>query len=174
MENSCFFIKDFYFIKQNDETDLSFIPPLIRRKLSNIDKLTVCAINKIYNDKVDEIVFSSKVGEFDRLNSIISQYQEFDEVSPSTFSGSVHNYPVSFFTLFKKITIPYHALSSGDDSFYMGLIKAIISKKENVLYVYSDDVTISILISKKEGKKFNLNEIPKSPNDFINFIEGQG
>ena len=55
----------------------------------------------------------------------------------------------------------------------MGLIKAIISKKENVLYVYSDDVTTSILISKKEGKKFNLNEIPKSPNDFINLIERQ-
>ena len=173
MENSSFFIKDFYYIKKPDDIDLSFIPPLVRRKLSNIDKLTVCAVNKIYNDKVDEIVFSSKVGEFDRLNSIISQYQEFDEVSPSTFSGSVHNYPVSFFTLFKKITIPYYALSSGDDSFYMGLIKAVNSKKESVLYVYSDDFTISILISKKEGKKFNLNEIPKSPNNFINFIERQ-
>lgn len=172
MKTKCFYIKDFYYIKSPEEVDVSFIPPLIRRKLSTLDKLTLTTMNRVFTDEVEEIIFSSQHGETDRLNTIISQYQEMNEVSPTQFSASVHNYPIGFFTLFKKVNIPYYALSAGENSFSVGLTKSVISTKENTLFTYTDDVSISCIISKKEGKiKCNLNQISKSADGFINFLE---
>ena len=62
-----FYISDFYYIKSVEEFKSEKIPPLIRRKLSPIDKLAVEVISQVYNNDVEEIVFSSKQGEITRL-----------------------------------------------------------------------------------------------------------
>ncbi len=124
-------------INSENEIDVSFLPPLVRRRLSLLDKAVLTTMNKVYDEEVEEIVFSSEWGEFARLDKLIEQYQTLDEVSPAQFSASVHNFPVSFFTMNKKLNIPYHALSAGKDSFQAGFIKSIISKKR-VLYTYAD------------------------------------
>jgi len=163
MKKCTFFVENFCFIK---EADVSFIPPLTRRKLSLLDKLALTAMNKSFSPKTEEIVFASKNGEIDRLNDLISQYQEYNEVSPAQFSGSVHNYPAGFFCQHKKLNIPYYALSAGDDSLKNGIIKSIISDRENVLFIYADDYAISCIISKTKGKQYSL-------ENFLKFIEGQ-
>lgn len=155
MKNQRFYVKDFCYIKSENEIDVSFIPPIQRRKLSKLDKMTLTVMSKIYSDEIEEIVFASRYGESDRLNAIISEYKEFEEVSPTQFSASVHNYPVGFFTLIKKLNIPYYALSAGEETFYAGLIKSIISKK-NVLFVYSDKISIACIISQNTGKELKL------------------
>ena len=155
MKNQRFYVKDFCYIKSENEIDVSFIPPIQRRKLSKLDKMTLTVMSKIYSDEIDEIIFSSKDGESDRLNTIISEYKEFGEVSPTQFSASVHNYPVGFFTLIKKLNIPYYALSAGEETFYAGLVKSIISEK-NVLFVYSDKISIACIISKNAGAELVL------------------
>lgn len=129
-------VKSFCITSEN-EIDISFLPPLIRRRLSLLDKAVLTTMNHVYDDDVEEIVFSSQWGESARLDKLIEQYQTTNEVSPSQFSASVHNFPVSFFTMYKKLNIPYHALSAGKDSFQMGFIKSMISKKR-VLYTYAD------------------------------------
>ncbi len=178
---NCFYIKNFCYLKDENEIDVSFMPPLTRRKLSLLDKTTLALANKIFNESIEEIVFASKYGEFTRLDTIISQYQEMNEVSPAQFSASVHNYPVSFFTLYKKLNIPYHAISSGENSLAAGLVKSIISKKET-LFIYADVKNgvqgAACVILPESGifkAEYNaeISEINYGFSGFIEFLDGQ-
>ena len=85
------------------------------------------------------------------------------------FSGSVHNYPAGFFTLINKLNIPYYALSAGENSFYAGLVKSVISGKET-MFTYADTYNeikaVSVLISPSGGNPVTLKEV-----DYENFIE---
>lgn len=164
------FVKDFYYTK---EADTSFLPPLIRRKLGSLDKFAISAMESVYSKEIEEIIFASKNGEVDRLDKIISQYKEMNEVSPAQFSASVHNYPVGFFTLYKKINIPYFALAAGDKTFKNGLIAASISAHKNVLYVYAEkNFALSCLISKTEGE-IELSNIPETATELIKMLESK-
>ncbi len=171
-----FYIKDFCYIKDENALDVSFVPPLVRRKLSLLDKTVLMLADKMFNPNIEEIVFSSEYGEFTRLDTIISQYQEADEVSPSQFSASVYNYPVSFFTLYKKLNIPYHAISSGENSLAAGFFKSIISPIEEVLFVYADIKNkvhgAACVISKTYGNmKFEYDNSQTGQTGFEEFIE---
>ena len=126
MKNLPFCIEKFSYIVSEEQIDVSFISPLVRRKLSLLDKAALTTMFKVFElQDVEEIVFSSEYGEFTRLDNLIKQYQEFGETSPATFSTSVHNYPVSFFTLYNKLNLPYCALSAGKSSLGAGLVKSL-------------------------------------------------
>ena len=178
MKKTIFYISNFYCAKTKDDIDVSDIPPLLRRKLSPVDKACLCACNKIFREDVEELVFSSAYGEITRLDSIISQYQELNEVSPAQFSGSVHNYPAGFFTLYKKLNIPYYALASGENSISAGLVKSIFSEKRNTLFCYADDLALSCIISKNKGNiKCEFSDETEEDGDefnrFVDFLEGK-
>ena len=150
-----FYLNKFTFLKSLDEIEISEIPPLLRRRMSNLDKITFSLLNKIYEESVQNIVFSSQYGEFDRLIKIINQYKEEKQASPNVFSASVHNYPVSFFLSYIKKEIPYNALSSGENSISCGLISAIASKYDNLIFCYSD-----FYKDKIEGLALNISKTP--------------
>ena len=162
------FIRNFYF---TNEADVTFLPSLMRRKLSSLDKIALTVMEKVYIPEVQEIVFASQKGEVDRLNKIIEQYKESEEVSPAQFSASVHNYPVGFFTLYKKINIPYFALAAGDKTFKNAFIEAAISKYENVMFVYAEnDFALACIISKKDGK-IKVERTLENVGDFLTILE---
>ena len=178
MKKTIFYINGFYCANSPEDIDVSFIPPLLRRKLSPVDKACICAIEKVFRDDIDELVFSSEYGEITRLDSIISQYQELNEVSPAQFSGSVHNYPAGFFTLYKKLNIPYYALASGKNSISAGLVKSILSNKENILFCYADTLALACIISKNKGGikcsfESTMEENNDEYNSFSDFLEGK-
>ena len=70
-----FNIKKFSYCKEPDSEILKQIPMLIRRKLSNLDKLALTNILKVYEEGIENVVFSSQYGEFERLFKLIEQYQ---------------------------------------------------------------------------------------------------
>ena len=136
-----------YCTKNSKNTDVSFLPPMARRKLTAIDKTALCIMNECFST-LDEkqrnikIIFASQYGELDNLNKLIKQYKEENEVSPTTFSGSVHNSAVGQFSLLNKITQSYNSVSAEDVTFSAGLIEAILSaKKDCVLYCFCDSLT---------------------------------
>ncbi|MBR6098611.1 beta-ketoacyl synthase chain length factor [bacterium] len=133
-----FYVNKFDYAESTEAVDISFIPPIMRRRLSKLDKCTLSVLNKTFTDDIQNIVFSSQYGEFERLIKIITQYTEDKEVSPNTFSGSVHNYPVGFFLLNNKKSVPYNAVASGRNSISSGLLAAVISDYNNILYCYAD------------------------------------
>lgn len=133
-----FYVNKFNYFNDINDIDLSNIPPVVRRRMSALDKATLLVMDKTYTDSVQNIVFASQYGEVDRLNKIIDQYTQDNEVSPNTFSGSVHNYPVSFFLLNKKLSVPYTALSASESTISSGLLVSLVSNYDNILFCYSD------------------------------------
>mgnify|MGYP002515807102 CR=1 FL=1 len=167
------FIKNFAYCNAVDEI-IKKIPMMMRRKLSTVDKLAMSVILKVYeeNDNIDEFIFSSQYGEFERLFSLIEQYNNENEVSPIAFSASVHNYLAGVLSLFKNLTGSYYAVSSGENSLSFGLVEAIVSGKNNILYCYSDSFeekkSVAVLISKTPV----LNSIEYKFDKEINSTQG--
>lgn len=163
---------EFYIEKYSQRTfeniDVSFLPPMARRKLSLLDKIALCLMNDCISSYKDsesiknlKIVFASRYGELDRLKKLVYQYTEENEVSPATFSGSVHNSVVGQFSLLNKITAGYNSISAEENTFEAGLIEAVISSKDNdVLFCCCDAMSetntkgFSCLI--KHGKNPNI------------------
>ena len=170
-----FYVNKINFIKNSDGLDLSFIPPILRRRLSLMDKAALCVINSTYTDDVQNIVFASQYGEFERLLKLINQYTEGNEVSPNTFSGSVHNYPVGFFCLNKQISIPYTAIAAGDNTICAGLAASVVSDYDNVLFCYADNQNAFAINMSKSPKFGSVKyEIPIKKYDFEDFSERFG
>lgn len=149
-----FYISNFYYVNE-EFVDVSFLPPMARRKLSLLDKLSLCALNQAYQGGDIKLVFASRYGELDRLNKIISQYLDDNEVSPAAFSASVHNSVIGQFSLLKNIKKSYNSLASGENTFSAGLLEAFLSADENddVLFCYADSYekneAAACIISKK-------------------------
>lgn len=174
-----FYVNKFNYLNDIEGLDLSFVPPIVRRRMSVLDKITLSNLNSVYSDNIENIVFSSQYGEVTKLLKIIDQYMTEKEVSPNTFSTSVHNYAVSSFLLNKQKPIPYTALSACGQTFLMGLLSSVISNYNNVLYCYSDDnkgIINSFAVNLSKTKEQDANKyvlIPQNNavfnNEFINY-----
>lgn len=177
-----FYISKFEYLDCFEKVDLDFIPVMLRRRLSLLDKTVLSVLNKTYTQEVQNIVFSSQYGESDRLIKIINQYVENNEVSPNTFSGSVHNYAVGFFLMNKQKPISYNAISSCENSLSIGLLSSVISDYDRTLFCYADIDAVqvkalAINLSKnqlKDSKKYrininNNNELQK--DNFTQYLE---
>lgn len=171
-----FYVSNFNSLKSYENPDVSFIPAILRRRMSKFDKCVISVLNKTFNEKSENIIFSSKTGELERLLKLIEQYSIDKEVSPNLFSGSVHNYPIGFFLLNGKKSVPYNALSSMSNPISTGLISAVVSKNSITTYCYCDPngdnyIALALNISKiplENSLKFRLfaeeNENAKDDN----------
>ena len=175
MNDLTFYTDKFIFTLCNQELDLSFIPPNTRRRLNLLDKHTLYSINFCMSEKIENIVFSSQYGGFDRMFKIIGQYQEMNEVSPITFSASVHNYCCGQYTLLTKKNIPTLALAGRENSFIDGLISAI-SLNQPLVYCFADyfgdikTICFSIL-PEKTPYKYTIKKCGKGETDFQKVID---
>lgn len=188
MENSVekyFYIQKFKYT-ENENIDISSIPMMVRRKLSIVDKYAIFTLLPFRSYSIDEIIYSSRYGEIERLFKLIEQYCKNNEVSPILFSSSVHNYLVGLFSQLNNLTSSYTSISAGDKSFSMGLLKSVLTNKNSLLYCYVDKINekvnaISFLVSKNTGdikckltKKDNTNLTKKNEfEDFIKFLNNE-
>lgn len=158
MKNSggkIFYINDFCFFE--NDVDLPTFPMSMRRKTGTADKYALAALLNFKNFRPDEIVYASRFGEFEKLLKLINSYLSENEVSPTVFSGSVHNFPVGMFAGLTGLSSPYTALAAGENTVSSGLLTSILSVNENVLFCYADKTTegakaLSCSISKTAGK----------------------
>ena len=133
-----FSIEKYTYITE-DDINLSFLPPMARRKLSVLDKIALTAMHNCFTDNDIKLVFASRYGELERLKKLVAQYTEENEVSPSAFSGSVHNSAVGQFSLINQIKESYNSISAEKNTFSAGLFEAVASAKTtNVLYCCCD------------------------------------
>ena len=183
MKSIEFFVNKVKYIDNLENIDIDFIPSMSRRRMSKLDKVTASSINDCMSSDIENVVFTSQIGEIERLLKIISQYQTDGETSPAIFSGSVHNSAVSTYLLNIKRTIPYTALSAGYESIGAGIMASVTSKYDNNIFVYSDVeddnyVSLCLNISKKRkenSKKYKICMInfpkgKKSIKDFADFF----
>ena len=180
-----FYINKFSFLTNKDMINIDFIPSLLKRRMSLLDKTCAHLLNETSSEDIQNIIYSSQFGEMDCLNKMIEQYSKDKEVSPSLFSASVHNYPIGFFLFNTKKAIPYNALSSMDNTISSGIIAALISKYDNNLFCYCDikdnDINaFAINISKKPKEnsikyKIKSNALEKKDNfeDYIKLFNNE-
>ncbi len=183
-----FSIKKYVYITE-ENVDVSFLPPMSRRKLSLLDKIALCAMQKCYDSSQVKMVLASQYGELDRLRKLVDQYSQENEVSPATFSFSVHNSAVGQFSLLHKIKESYNSVSAEKDTFSAGLIEALMtSTSDEVLFCCCDSEKVcegfACLISTKDLSKavFEWNILKNSERlffettdseRFFSFLEGE-
>ena len=134
-----FYVEKCNVISSYEQADVSFLPPIVRRRLSKLDKCALSVMNSVCAQDIQNIVFCSQYGEVERLKKIIAQYSEAGEVSPNTFAGSVHNFPVGFFLLNTHKAVPYTAISSHDRSISSGLLTSVIAPYGKTLLCYAEE-----------------------------------
>jgi hypothetical protein len=123
------------------QPDISWIPPLERRRLTQLERAALCVAGRVYpNGEEVPVVFASRWGEIGTTLKLMRQMHDEREMSPAGFSNSVHNAFPGAFSLFKKNKAPYTAIAAGAKSREMGLLEAS-TYPGKVVFVHAEETT---------------------------------
>ena len=131
--------------------DVSFIPPMLRRRMTDIEKIAIYLANQVAPDRDDVfVVFASRYGEWHQTVRLFTQFFESDEMSPAAFSSSVHNAAPGVLSLITHNKNSYTSISAGKNSLATGMLEALISKLP-VLFIYAEESVPEIYKTKVDG-----------------------
>lgn len=140
--NKKIYIDDFIVWQESTDEklpDVSFVPPMVRRRMSDMEKIAVGLAGKIApNDTNYTTVFASQFGEWGQTLRLIRQFFDENEMSPAGFSNSVHNAAAGMFSLITQNTNCYTAIAAGKDTLEMAILKAL-TEKTNVMVVFAGE-----------------------------------
>ena len=101
------------------------IPAAHRRRMSSLTRLAVqIAIEAAGDCRPDFLIFCSQHGDLTRLREMLNDISSRAELSPTTFSQSVHNASAGLFTIISGSTAPVSALAAGRGTFAAGWLEA--------------------------------------------------
>jgi len=121
--------------------DISFVPPLERRRLTGIERAAISVAWKVYpHGEEVPVVFASRWGEIGTTIKLMKQCHDDGEMSPAAFSVSVHNAAPGALSLLTKNRAPYTAIAARGKSREMGWIEAT-SMKGRVVFIYAEENT---------------------------------
>jgi len=124
----------------NGKPDVSFVPPLERRRLTSLERAALSVAWQVKTDAELPVVFASRWGEIGVTLKLIRQFHDDGEMSPAGFSASVHNAAPGAFSLLTKNRAPYTAIAARDRSLEAGLLEAVAMRRETV-FVYAEETT---------------------------------
>ena len=105
--------------------DVSFVPPLVRRRFSPLQKIFFALTKAVADDAEREIVFASRDGEDTLTRRIVDDFHADGSVSPQRFSTSVYNAAPGLWSVQTKNHAAYTAIAAGDDSIECGLLESL-------------------------------------------------
>jgi hypothetical protein len=101
------------------------IPALHRRRMSSLSKMAVqTALEATEGERPDFLVFCSQHGELKRTSDLLAAIVARGELSPTSFSQSVHNASAGLFTIITTSQAPATSLAAGPGTFAYGWIEA--------------------------------------------------
>ena len=126
---------------ESPKPDVSFIPPMERRRLTPLEKAALSVAWKVYpHGEQVPVVFASRWGEIGTTLKLMKQMHDEGEMSPAGFSNSVHNAAPGHLSLLTGNKAPYTAIAAGPESYDMGLLEAS-TYPGKVLFVYAEETT---------------------------------
>lgn len=125
---------------ETPKPDVSFIPPLERRRLTGVERAALAVAWQVRTDAPLPVVFASRWGEIGVTVKLMQQFHADGEMSPAGFSASVHNAAPGAFSLLTRDKAPYTAIAAGERSLESGLLEAL-AWQQNVLFVYAEEAT---------------------------------
>lgn len=126
-----------------ESTNLSFIAPLLRRRLSPLAKCALHVANTCAREVPSvSFVFASRHGELQRTVELLGNLAHDEELSPTLFSLSVLNSAAGIFSIAHNDHAPATAIAAGSESFGYGLLEAHMRARRDpdrpVVYIYAD------------------------------------
>lgn len=101
------------------------IPAGFRRRMGRLERLAVrCILSILQSGTTAEIIFCSRYGNLETLDSLLRSIGAGEPVSPMAFSGSVHNAAPGIVGQIRKERISHTALAAGEDTLPAGLMEA--------------------------------------------------
>lgn len=101
------------------------IPALHRRRMSTLSKMAVqVALEATAAQRADFLVFCSQHGELNRTRELLTAIVGRTELSPASFSQSVHNAAVGLYSIITESRVPATSLAAGAGTFAYGWIEA--------------------------------------------------
>jgi hypothetical protein len=112
-------------LNAGEAPDVAFVPPLVRRRLSPLQKIHFALANAVGAIEYANAVFASRDGEDTLTRQLVDAFHQDGTVSPHKFSASVYNAAPGLWSVFTKNRSPYTAVAAGDDTIECGLIEAL-------------------------------------------------
>lgn len=139
------FFSNKYFEPTDSNADVSFLPAMQRRRLSPLARAAFHVANQcIDENKPSPSIFCSIFGETQRTFSLVDCIAQKDDVSPMTFSLSVHNAISGQFTIFYNNTETTTAICPSDKGYLSAFAEAIgllnEGAKSVLLVVYEENL----------------------------------
>jgi hypothetical protein len=101
------------------------IPALHRRRMSALSKMAVqTALEATATQRPDFLVFCSQHGELNRTRDLLAAIVARGELSPTSFSQSVHNASAGLFTIITASQAPATSVAAGPATFAYAWIEA--------------------------------------------------
>ena len=130
-------------LDQDTATDVKFLPPIKRRRLSSLSRLSLRLAYTIAPEYQGNCVFGSQHGELVTTQGLLQSIVEEQLVSPAGFSASVHNTAVGLHSINNQNTAACTSIAAGLDSLAMCFVEAYgllqQAQVERVLVVFADD-----------------------------------
>lgn len=119
--------------------DVSFVPPLLRRRLSPLQRMFFALARGVGAEDAGWIVFASRDGEDTLTRRIVADFREDGSVSPHRFSASVYNASPGLWSVFAGNRAPYTAVAAGDDTIECGLLELLAGRAEDGVLVHAEE-----------------------------------
>lgn len=130
-------------LRDQQQVLLASVPANLKRRLSPLAKTVFCAISQCDNvDGYLPVVFSSTHGELAKSLEMIKLIEAGEEISPTTFSLSVHNAIAGLFSIAFGNTAEITVLASGEDGIASAFIESLgllQAGAQKVLMVFYDE-----------------------------------
>ena len=105
---------------------LAEMPAMVRRRIDPLGRIALQAAYTAQQDlAIDAAVFASRWGELERSEALLAQLVAGEPLSPTSFSLSVHNAIAALYSIARKDTGNFSAVSAGAYSTEAGFIEAL-------------------------------------------------
>ena len=126
------------------QPQVGFIEPLVRRRLSFLDRIALHVANACVADGEHvHLVFASRHGELARSAELLAQLAKNELPSPMSFSLSVLNAAAGLYGIARKDRSPATAVSSGEATFPLALVEGAAQAQQNpeatVVVAFADE-----------------------------------
>ncbi|TVT77391.1 MAG: beta-ketoacyl synthase chain length factor [Denitromonas halophila] len=122
--------------------DIGFVDPMLRRRLGPVARAALNVAHRCLGERTGvPMVFASRHGELARTLTMLNDLAAGEEVSPASFSLSVHNASAGVFSIARQDTAPATAIAAGDETLGMALTEAaarLSAGQPQILLVYAD------------------------------------
>ena len=157
--NNIIGLDKFYVWRESDNErlpDVSFIPPMVRRRMTDLQKIAVGVAHHVGPENTDyQMVFASRYGEWQQTIKLITQFHNDNEMSPAGFSNSVHNAAAGLFSLITKNTNSYTSIAAGNSTLEMAILKAL-TEAHDVMVVFAGEHNPDIYAPLLDAPAFGL------------------